>query len=255
MEFKIQDSKIFFNAFGQGQPLILLHGWGVDSQIWEPTIPDLSSSFQVITFDFPGFGQSDLPAQTWSLDDYAEILKKIIEELKLKNPILLGHSFGGRVAIKFSTTHPQEIKKLILVSSAGIKPKQGISWWSFFLTAKACKLIFKIPPLSFFFPKVRRFLYQATKRTDYLNSGQMKETFLKVAKEDLTPLLTNIPVPTLIVWGEKDQELPLKFAQILLDQIPKAELHLLKNSGHFPFLDEPQKFTQIIKDFLKKNAD
>lgn len=252
MELKIKGLKIFFNALGEGQPLILLHGWGTDSQIWESTASALSSSGQVISFDWPGFGQSDFPSQAWSLDDYAQTLKKIIDELKLKKPTLLGHSFGGRVAIKFATTHPKAIKKLILVSSAGIKPKHGIVWWSLFLGAKVGKTVFKIPPLSFFFPKVRRFFYQTTKRTDYLNSGKLKKTFLKVIKEDLTPLLTKISVPTLIIWGEKDQEVPLKHAQILLNQIPQAKLHLLKNSGHFPFLEEPEKFVEIVKEFLKK---
>lgn len=254
MVVNIDGLKINFNVFGKGRSLILLHGWGCDSKIWESTMLYLSSFAKVVSLDLPGFGKSGFPKKPWPLSNYARILKKIIKELRLEKPIILGHSFGGQIAIKFAVCCPKLVDKLILVDSAGIKPKKGISWWLLFLTAKIGKLPFQVPPFSFLFQNFRRIFYKSIKRTDYLEAGKLKETFLLVIKEDITPLLSKISAPTLIIWGEEDKEVPLKSAQTLLSKIPHSKLHTFENCGHFPFLEKPKEFTKTVEKFVKKDV-
>lgn len=254
MTLKIDGLKINFNTFGEGQTLILLHGWGCDTKIWGPLIPHLVPWAKVVTLDLPGFGESDLPKKTWSLANYAQLLKKVIKELHLTNPILLGHSFGGGVTIKFTACYPKLLHKLILVGSTGIKPKREIYRWFLFGAAKIGKLPFKVPPFNFFLENCRHLFYHLIKRTDYLNAGRLKNTFLSVIKEDLTPLLSKISVPTLIVWGQKDREVPLKFAQTMYSKIPQAKLRIFENCGHFLFLEKPKDFAKVVKDFINSNG-
>lgn len=254
MVLKVDGLKINFRVSGEGSDLILLHGWGCDANIWETIIPCLSSFSRVIALDLPGFGKSDFPKKTWTLSNYTQFLKKIIKELGLKKPTLLGHSFGGRIAIKCATSYPKLVKKLILVSTAGIRPKRNISWWFLFLTAKVGKLVCKIPPLTFFSQSLRRLFYQTIKRADYFETGRLKKTFLSIIEEDLTPILAKVSTPTLIIWGDKDKEVPLKLAQRLASKIPNSRLHLFRNCGHFPFLEKPKEFAQIVEEFIKKDA-
>lgn len=250
MNLTIDQTKVYFNSFGQGKNLLLLHGWGCDRKIWTPFLPYLSSDLKVIVLDLPGFGRSSFPEKPWTLSDYAHFLKRFLKELDLTRVTLLGHSFGGRIAIKFASSHPKLLHKLILVATAGIKPKKSILGWTCLLAAKTGKILFKIPPFSFFSQNFRSLFYKTIKRTDYLEAEKLRETFLKVIDEDLTPLLGKIRSPTLIIWGEKDQEVPLKFAKMLTQKIPHSRLCILKSCGHFPFLEKPKELAKAINSFV-----
>ena len=110
---------------GEGELVVLLHGWGSNITLFNHTVSVLSKKYKVVAMDMPGFGESDEPKEPWCVDDYVDFVLKFIESYSPKKVTLLGHSFGGRVIIKMcSRALPFEINKIILVDSAGVKPKK-----------------------------------------------------------------------------------------------------------------------------------
>ena len=233
-----------YYQIGQGKKnLIFLHGWGSNALIWQNIISKIDQKqFCIYTLDLPGFGNSALPKKSFSISDYTEVISEFISKLNLKNNILIGHSFGGRIAIKLAATHPNLIKKLILVDSAGIKVDKKFTNY----LAKIVKPIFKPK----FMQKSRMLIYKKIGAQDYANSGELKETFKKIINEDLTSYLDRIKLPVLIIWGEDDQETPLQFAQIMKEKINNSQLKIIKDAGHFSFIDQPQLFINELNNFI-----
>jgi len=226
--------------------LIFLHGWRQSGAVWGPLMSELAEKgFSVYALDLPGFGKSEVPRSPFSLQDYCEIVKEFIERLNLRDVSLVGHSFGGRVAIKLAATSPLILKKLVLVDSAGMRPKRKTA--KRFL-AKLLKPFFLSP----FTGALRIKIYQYIGAEDYIALPELRETFLKVIQEDLTPLLSSIIASALIVWGRRDKETPLDFAYTLKKNIGQARLVIFDNAGHFSFLDCHEKFLETLIAFLEE---
>jgi len=229
--------------------LVLLHGWQSSKERWQRVKEEIKKGgIKVIVPDLPGFKKETELKRPWGLDDYVEWVKRsfFINEDQF---FLLGHSFGGRIAIKFAIKYPEKLSGLILVSAAGIKPKRNPLVSIFVPIFK--KLSF-LPGYRFF----RKIFYRfVLKKTDYVNlKGVMKETFKKVINEDLTPLLSKIKVPTLIIWGEKDKITPLSDAFLMKKEIKNSKLEILKDIGHAPHLKDPKSLSQKILDFIEQNT-
>lgn len=230
-----------------GFALIFLHGWRSEGKVWLPIMNSRSlKRYSCYAIDFSGFGKSETPRSPFALKDYVEVLEEFIEKLKLKNIILVGHSFGGRVAIKLAANTPLLIEKLILVDSAGLKGNDSIYLDIKKTAAKAVKPLFSRP---FMKPWQER-IYKLVGAEDYLARPDLKETFINIINEDLIPLLKKIKIPTLIIWGENDRVTPLDFAYKLKEDIPNSELVILSNAGHFSFLDQKEEFLENLIKFL-----
>jgi len=228
--------------------VIVLHGWNSQSEKWLSVKQQLEKNkFQVLVPSLPGF-KSKLN-EAWDLDDYVAWLKKYLAGRKLAKPTLLGHSFGGRVAIKFAACYPKLVDKLILVGAAGIRDKRlpaVLKREIFKLVAKAGRAV-PLPLAG----ALRRGLYFLARERDYLNAqGSLKETMNKVIGEDLKPLLTKVKIPTLVVWGENDRLVPLSVGKTMAGKIPQAELKILRGVGHSPHLEAPAKLTEKITQWL-----
>jgi pimeloyl-ACP methyl ester carboxylesterase len=237
---------------GEGENFLILHGWNGSSDSWKKIIEILEIKYKVVCPDFPGFGKTEIPKIPWSLNDFVEWLKEFTEKLNLKEFFLLGHSFGGRVAIKFSISYPEKIKKLILVSSGGIKQKWGLKEKIVFQLAKVGNAIFSKRPFFRFKDGARNFFYRVVRIKDYARArGIMKETMKKIVAEDLLPKLSKIQKETLIIWGEKDKILPLKYAFIFKENIENSKLEILPRIGHSPHLEDPEKLAEILISNLK----
>ena len=251
--------------------LLFLHGWRSEGTIWFPIIPALleKTSCDIYTLDLPGFGKSQTPPPSFSLDDYREIIKAFVEKLGLTlrssteahsksnaeglaRVILVGHSFGGRIAIKLASgacfeVEPQNIVwGLVLVDSAGVRI-ENTNPEAKKLIAKIVKPFFRLPLIS----RLRKPLYRAIGSEDYLATPELREVFVRVINEDLRPLLSGIKAKTLIVWGENDDITPIEAAEIMQKEIPRAELVVLPDAGHFSFLDQKEKFVEILIKFLQ----
>ena len=238
---------MFYLKFGSSKKFVVfLHGWGADrnSFLWvEPYFDECSKIF----VDFPGFGKSFEPEKSWNVESYAVALKKLIDEFEVAELILVGHSFGGRVAIKFASMFQKEYlkMKICLVDSAGILPKRGIDyWWKVWRYKNLKRKAIGNPSLK---SKLEKF-----GSTDYKNlSDVMKQVFVNVVNEDLSNLAKLVQVETILIWGEKDKDTKPWMAKKLNKLIKNSKLFVLKNAGHFSFADKPQEFLFILDRFIQ----
>ncbi len=248
MYIKIDDQNIYYQKLGKGKNLILLHGWKQDVSTWYGVVDELKKDFTLWLIDLPGFGRSDIPKKVFRVSDYSEIIFQFIKKLNLKNPILLGHSVGGRIAIKLAAVHPELIDRLVLESSAGIQPKRDLIKY---LIYPLVKMFHYFIPNIFNFKERLRYSFYKKLESDYLTAGSLKETLTNILKEDLMPDLSKIKVETLLIWGEKDptKEASLRNGKLMYKLIPNSRIEVLEEIGHFPHLENPERFVYYVKDF------
>jgi len=241
-----------YKIAGSGPALLILHGWGGSSDSWIKVQENLAKeNLTVIVPDFPGFGESLTPPNPWGTVEYADFILKFINELKLDNFFLLGHSFGGRIAIKLFDFCPEKIKKLILCNSAGLKPKPSLKDKTIFLVAKIGNAIFTPGPLARLRDGARNMFYIFLRHRDYVKAnGTMKETLKKVLGDDFLENLNSIKCPTLIIWGENDKLIPVEYSFLFKEKIENSQLKIFPRTGHSPHLEKPKKLSQAILDFL-----
>jgi len=239
---------------GEGEPLLILHGWGGSSVSWVKTQAILArNGFKVITPDLPGFGKSITPSVPWEVKDYSNFILNLTKELNLESFFLLGHSFGGRIAVKFSIAYPEKVRRLILCNASGIKGRPGIKTWLIYQIAKIGNAIFTPKVFARFKDRSRNLFYIFIRHHDYVKAdGTMKETLRKVCAEDLLPILSQINIRTLVVWGDKDKMVPVKYAHIFKENIKNSELIILPRIGHSPHLEVPGVLAEIILEFLEQ---
>lgn len=230
------------------QCLVFLHGWRVDSKIWLSFLKDFSiERTSIYLIDLPGFGGSEAPRRPFNTTDYAKTISHFINKLRLSNITLIGHSVGGRIAIKLGSE--KEFRKIVLVDSAGLIPnKKQVKILN--SISKLVRPLFKLPVLR----SLRLLIYKLIGAEDYIKTPHLTPTFLNIISEDLRPILKHILSPTKIIWGVDDKETPLEMGKIMQTEIPHAELTVINNAGHFPFLDQPEKFRTALLKALERNA-
>lgn len=255
----IDGLKINYKIGGAGVPILILHGWESSSDKWQKVGEFLvQNNFLVIIPDLPGFGKSSLPPIPWTVSDYLELVVKFVEKLYAKNDIsghffLLGHSFGGRIAIKFGAVYPEKISGFILCSAGGIISKKRAKVKFFYLLTKSGKIFFSLPILRGTQNFVRKALYRLAGTRDYLRASPlMRETMKKIISENLIPYLSKIKISTLIIWGAKDKILPLGDARIIKEKIQNSTLEIIPNVGHAPNLEAPEMLSKIVLNWLQK---
>jgi pimeloyl-ACP methyl ester carboxylesterase len=229
---------------GNGETFVfLLHGWASSCEVYNNIIPVIAAKYTVIAADLPGMGKTPEPSSPWNVTDYAKWFEKFIKSFGAENIILFGHSFGGRVIIKLTSFTDINIEKIVLIDSAGIKPKKTFK-------AKVKQRMFKIAKHLLPKKKVDEMRKKMSSQ-DYNNASPlMKQVLIKTVNEDLTHHLPEIKAETLLFWGENDTATPLSDGQLMEKLIPNAGLVKVKG-GHFSFLEQSYTFTQVIKSFLK----
>ncbi|MBQ9212643.1 MAG: alpha/beta hydrolase [Bacteroidales bacterium] len=244
----INDIKVNYKTTGEGNDVLLLHGWGCSLEIWKTLQSQLETKFRVTSIDFPGFGKSDEPKEVWGVEEYTQCTELLIKKLDLKDPILIGHSFGGRVSILLSSRN-SNIKKVVLTDSAGVKPQNTkISVSRVF--SKMKKMSTKIIGEKMTEKLVRPFANSLASE-DYKNaSGIMKEILKKVVDEDLQSEMPKIKASTLLIWGENDTATPVSDAKIMENLIPDSGLVVFKGCTHYSFLENPGYYFTVVDNFL-----
>lgn len=250
MVTEIQGIKLNYTVSGQGPDMILMHGWGCQASTLASIEKVASETHTVYNIDFPGFGSSQEPPTVWGVEDYARMLREFIEKTGIKNPVLLGHSFGGRVAIVYASQYP--VDKLILVDAAGVKPRRSLKYY---LKVYSFKTMKRLAPLVLGKKKAAEYIErQRAKRgsSDYSTSSPMMRAVMsRVVNEDLRHLMPKIKAPTLLVWGENDTATPMRDAHIMEKLIPGAGLVSFPGCGHYSFLDNPVQFAAVLRSFLR----
>ena len=227
--------------------LIILHGWQSSKEKWQKVKQALESNeLKVIVPDIPGFKKEMRLNQAWNLNDYIEWFKNF--SLSKEKFYILGHSFGSRIAIKFAIKEPEKVRALILVSAAGIKQKKSLKRILLFKIAKLGNKFSSCPCYCF----VRKVFYRIiVRKSDYLDlKGSIKGTFKRIIEEDLTPYLSQIKVPVLIIWGEKDKITPLKDGYLMKEKIKNSKIEILKGIKHSPHLEAAELLSKKVLYFL-----
>jgi pimeloyl-ACP methyl ester carboxylesterase len=247
---RIDGLETYYAVEGQGDPVVLLHGWGSSSQGLAPLWGALADTFRVLAVDLPGFGWSQPPPSAWGTQEYADHILRLMREAGIDRAALVGHSFGGRVAIRLAAAEPRRISRLALVASAGIRRPRGMGFFLRVATAKLVKRFFSLPGWGATGQRIIGKLCGRIGSRDYRAAGGMRPTLVKVVNEDLTPLLPAIQAPTLILWGDADREVPRSAMETVAAGIPRSRLVVFPGAGHFPFLDAPEAFGRTVREFL-----
>jgi pimeloyl-ACP methyl ester carboxylesterase len=249
MEKIIAGLPINYQIEGQGEDLLLLHGWGADSTVMQPMQIHFSDYMRVTSLDLPGFGKSGIPRTPWGIDDYADFIEAFIRDQGLIDPIILGHSFGGRIAIILGSR--RLAKKLILVDAAGIRPHRSLKYYLRVYSYKIAKKVLALPILQRYQEQVLDIWRKNNPSSDYQAAqGMMRQIFVKVVNRDLRALLPTIIAPTLLIWGADDTATPLADGQLMERLIPEAGLAVFEQCGHYSFLDNPPRFYAVADYFL-----
>ena len=235
----------FYKFSGKGDGvLIFLHGWRSNGLVWQNAALKLAKDgFLVYALDLPGFGESALPKNAFTLQDYADIVTQFLKKTGIKKATLIGHSFGGRISIMLSATKPELVEKVVLVDSAGLILNRRTALKTI---AKLVKPFFKPK----FMKTVREKIYEKIGAEDYVATPELRETFLNLINEDLTNYLPKIKQPVLLIWGDKDKDAPIEAAALMHQNIKNSKLVTLENTGHFSFLDKPDQFYKELIKFI-----
>lgn len=247
----INGISIHYTIEGEGeQTAVLMHGWGCDHTTLrsiEQVV--LSAGLRTINVDFPGFGQSSEPPQVWGVEQYTSTIEQLLQAEKITNPVLLGHSFGGRVGILYASRNATS--KLILVDAAGVKPRRSAKYYFKVYSYKAVKHAL---PLILGRKRGETILnrYRAkVGSSDYSNASPIMRAILsRVVNEDLKHVMPKISCPTLLIWGKNDTATPLADAKIMERLIPDAGLVAIDGAGHYSFLDNPPIVAAVLRSFL-----
>jgi pimeloyl-ACP methyl ester carboxylesterase len=237
---------------GAGAPLVLLHGWGATSKLFEPVVPLLQPDRRVIVPDLPGFGATPAPDRGWGSADYADWVLALLDRMAVPRCAVVGHSNGGRVAIQLAARHPERVERLVLTGSAGIRARRGVRQR---LQVRTYKALRRTARASVAPRQVRAWAAARAERrgsSDYrAASGVMRQTLVRLVNEDLRPLLPRLPCPVLLVWGSADEETPLSDGRLMERAIPDAGLVVFEGAGHYAYLEQAPRFAHIVDVFLR----
>lgn len=248
---EINGVRISYERLGTGsQPVVVMHGWGCDHS----TVSVLAEAAvlpgtRVYNLDLPGFGSSPEPPAHWGIYDYADAVEAFCKALGLERPVLVGHSYGGRIAIILGER--MDPAKIILVDAAGIRPRRSLSYY---IKVYGFKLAKAVLP----FIAGRRRAGEIIERmrgrsgsSDYAKASPvMRAVMSRAVNTDLRHHLPGIKCPVLLIWGGKDSATPIADARLMQKLIPDAGLVEYPEADHYSFLRRPVQTDAVIKSFL-----
>ncbi len=241
--FKYRNININYIRYGNpnGQTVVLLHGWGQNIEMMKP-IGDRLVDNDVIILDLPGHGKSDEPKEVWDLKDFVDMIHELLNTLNIKNPILIGHSFGGKISLLYASKYP--VKKLILFGSPFKVKKNPQS-----LKVRTLKKLKTLPGLN----KVAEVMKKHMGSTDYRNaSPMMRDILVRHVNTDITENVKKINCPTIIIWGTNDAAVPIEDAYELETLIKDSAVIPYEGCTHYAYLERLNQTVSIIQNFIKE---
>ena len=239
MTINIGNIKVNYIQYGKGKDIVLLHGWGQNIEMMMPLGNELQDKYRITILDLPGFGQSDVLNQSWTMDDYVNLFGEFLKELKIKHPILMAHSFGGRLSIRYASRN--KVDKLVLFGSPCIREERKSK------KEKMLKSMKKLPGMN----KIGEFAKNFIGSTDYKNATPvMRETLVNVVNEDLSEDAKKIEASTLLIWGSLDEQAPLEDAKKLEIILKDGGLVVLDGYTHYAYLEALPSVINILNNFL-----
>lgn len=231
--------------------LIILPGWGGNTQTWAKFTDISENKINTQVIDLPCFGIEACPTEVWGIEEYVEFVKDKIKNITDKPVILLGHSFGGQIATYFAVHYPEMVEKLILSGAAVFRPAKLLKRSICSKIARFGKLIFKLPILKKYSVQSRKLIYKIANSPDYTHTqGIKREIFKKVIRQDLEKILSKIKIPTLIVWGKKDNYVPIAKGRKIAKLVPGSKIKVFPKGKHGLHLQMPKELFKVIYDFI-----
>ena len=240
----IKDVYVNFIQYGNksGKNIVLLHGWGQNIEMMDPIGKRLQNDFYITIIDLPGFGKSSEPTYGYTVYDYVEIVDELLRKLKIKNPIMIGHSFGGRISIIYAAK--KGVEKLVLLASPF---KRSVKKNTFKI--KLLKFLKKVPVVK----ELESYMKTKIGSRDYRNATPiMRLILVNTVNEDLTEYLKQIESPTLLIWGDLDTEAPLEDAKYAETIMKDAGLIIYQGATHYAYLERINEVINVLNVFLKE---
>lgn len=252
MYIDIDGLNIEYIEQGEGIPVLMLHGWGSSFKFYKGIMDSLSDRCRVVALNFPGCGESDTMKEPWKLEDYCSLVLKFIKAVNLENPILIGHSHGGRVILKMTAEKMLNPPKIVLLDSAGLIPKKSLKQKFRAKSFKAIKKTLSLPVIKNYSGALLEKARNHYGSADYNAAPPvLRQTLVSLVNTDLRDIIPNISCPTLLIWGEKDTDTPLSDAKIIESLIKDAGLCVFENAGHFAFFEQQGRTIAILNSFIK----
>ena len=240
----IKDVYVNFIQYGNksGKNIVLLHGWSQNIEMMDPIGKRLQKDFYITIIDLPGFGKSSEPTYGYTVYDYFEIVDELLRKLKIKNPIMIGHSFGGRISIIYAAK--KGVEKLVLLASPF---KRSVKKNTFKI--KLLKFLKKVPVVK----ELESYMKTKIGSRDYRNATPiMRLILVNTVNEDLTEYLKQIESPTLLIWGDLDTEAPLEDAKYAETIMKDAGLIIYQGATHYAYLERINEVINVLNVFLKE---
>lgn len=229
--------------------IVILHGWGLCGEKYAKLKELLESKkYKVYSPDMPGFASEPLKGDSMNLDDYVEFVDSFMKKNKIEKPVLIGHSFGGRVALKYAWKYPEKVKKIVLTGTPILRNK-SLTRKIFFVLATGGGYFFKRMP-SVFQDFSRKALYSVIGEWDYYKSGPLKQTFKNIIGEGLVNYYKEVKNPIMLVWGKEDKIVPAIDYEKNQKLFPKTKFITVANADHKLPYKNPEIFFSGIKDFI-----
>ena len=254
MFIEVNGLKINYKITGEGdETAVMLQGWGTTMEMYDSVAACISDKCRFIQLDLPGFGGSEEPREPWNVSAFADFFCKFMQALDIKSASLIGHSYGGRMIIDLATRKsiPFEIKKIVLIDSAGIMPQRSAKQKIKIKIYKTIKKIADIKVIYALFPELIDEWRSRQGSADYrAASPMMRQCLVMAVNEDMTDRLSQIKNETLLIWGDQDTATPISDAKKMEQLIPGAGLCVLEGCGHYSYLEKPGVFANIMRSFL-----
>lgn len=250
---EIKGLKTEYQIWGEGSiPVLLLHGWGASFDTYRGIAAALGDRCRLYAVNFPGCGGTEKMHEPWNLNDYCDFVLEFIKVMKLDNPIMIGHSHGGRVVMKTVADGRVNPPEIVLLDAAGLIPKKSFRQKMRARNFKIIKRVLTLPPLK---NHTQGLLNRARAHygsADYNAAPEvLRKTLVNLVNTDIREILPNIKCPTLLIWGENDTATPLEDAKTIESLIPDAGLCIIKGTGHFSFCEKPYEAHAILRSFIK----
>lgn len=251
MFIEIKGLKTEYTECGEGTPVLLLHGWGSSFDVYKGIMASLKDRCRLVAVNFPGCGQSETMKEPWCLEDYCDFCLEFMEKLNLKDPILMGHSHGGRVVLKLTAEKMVNPPKIVLLDSAGLIPKKTFKQNFRAKSFKAIKRVLTLPVIKNHSEGLLQKARNHYGSADYNAAPEvLRKTLVSLVNTDIRNILPNISCPSLLIWGDKDTATPLEDAKIIESLIPDAGLCVLEGTGHYSFCEKPYEAHAILNSFI-----
>jgi len=254
----IDSNKIRYLESGKSDDfIVLIHGLGASAERWQFVIPEFSKHYKVIVPDLIGFGHSDKPLVDYTTEFFTDFLGDFFQKLGIKKTNIIGSSLGGQITAEFASRNQEVIENLVLVSPSGIMKHSTPALDAYVLAALYPDLVGAKNAFQMMAGPTRvinqNIIEDFVKRMKLPNAKMAFMSTLLGLKnaEVITTTLKKIKIPSLIIWGEDDPVIPVKYADDFVSSIQDCRFYMMDNCGHTPYVDDPKRFSKLVLDFLE----